>query len=290
MVDFKQIIIDFVSIPGISTVINVIVSAATSFLVAKYYGERWVETRKSRKEHSVRLKDDFFKIWLSKIGEYNDEYCKIGAQYSKKIGKMVPLEPKEPDNIQFYGEAMSHLKNDEQLLEDWKNLKQITLKLNDELAILFEEIRVLVKKEIDLPYWCLRYSGDEPDEYLCPNTFIGAIYEEVEGRIKKDRKQFIGSGEVEPTISGDKKIYYFKWWNRTLARSPKQVNMDKAQQLFSQFIEDEKYKEIIKAFLDKQKETYDKALEKVKQDIGDIIKSIELGNIIKGKCQHCPNG
>lgn len=280
MADLRQIL-DFVS--STYPLIIVIASAATAFLVAK-----WVETRKSRMKHSVKLKDDFFKPWLSKIGEYYDDYCKIGAQYSKEFDKMVPLEPKDPDNLQFYKEAMSHLKNYEQLLKDWKNQKQITLELNKELAILFDDIRVLVKKEIDLPYWCPRYSGDEPDEYLCPNLFIGAIYEEIEGRIKKERKQFIGSGMVEPTIHGDKKIYYFKWWDRTLARSPKQEHMVKAQQLFSQFIDDEKYKEIIEAFAAKQKETYDKACEKVKQDIVDIINSIELGNIIKGKCQHCP--
>lgn len=253
-----------------------------------YHGERWVETRRIRMKHSVKLKDDFFKSWLSKIGEYNDEYCKIDAQYSKEIDIMVPLKPKEPDNLQFYNEATSHMKNYEQLLKDWENQKQITLKLNEELATIFEEIRVLVKKEIDLHYWCPRYSGDEPDEYLCPNTFIGAIYEEVENRIKRDKKQFIGSGKIEPTIHGDKKIYYFKWLDRTLARSPKQEHMEKAQQLFSQFIEDDRYKERIKVFLAKQKETYDKALEKVKQEIGEIIKSIELGNIIKGKCQYCP--
>lgn len=255
---------------------------------SEYYDERSVETSRSRMKHSVKLKDDFFKTWLSRIGEYNDEYCKIDAQYSKEIDKMVPLKPKEPDNLQFYKEATSHMKNYEQLLKNWENQKQITLKLNEELAIIFEDIRVLVKKEIDLHYWCPRYSGDEPDEYLCHNTFIRAIYEEVENRIKKDQKQFIGKGKIELTIHGDKKIYYFKWWDRTLARSPAQEQMEKAQQLFSQFIEDDRYKEKIKVFLAKQKETYDTALEKVKQDIGEIIKSIELGNIIKGKCQYCP--
>lgn len=83
-------------------------------------------------------------------------------------------------------------------------------------------------------------------------------------------------------------MYHFKWWNKPdLARSHEQEHIEKAQQLFSQFIEDEIYKERIMAFL-AQKETYDKALEKVKQDIRDIIKSIELGNIIKGKCHYCP--
>ena len=60
-----------------TVIISLIGSAITSFLVAKYYGERWVEARRSRMEHSTRLKDGFFKPWLDKIGEHNTEYCKI---------------------------------------------------------------------------------------------------------------------------------------------------------------------------------------------------------------------
>ena len=41
----------------LTVVISVAGSAVTSFLVAKYYGERWVEKRRSRMEHSIRLKD-----------------------------------------------------------------------------------------------------------------------------------------------------------------------------------------------------------------------------------------
>ena len=40
--------------------------------------------------------------------------------------------------------------------------------------------------------------------------------------------------------------------------------------------------------MNKKNETFDKKLEKVKEDIRAIIKSIELGNIIKGKCIYCP--
>jgi len=268
----------------LTVVISVIGSAVTSFLVAKYYGERWVEKRRNRMEHSVRLKDDFFKSWLSQI----DEYCKIDALYSNKIGGMVASQPKEPNDLQFYNEARSHLDNYEHLINDWKNLKQTTLELSKELAVLFEEIRVLIKRTMDIPYYCWGYSGDEPDEYLCPNTFIRAVYEEVENRLKTGKKQFIGIGNVQPTICGEKKIYYFKWWDSNLARSPDEELMKRAQHLLSQLFENERYKERIKTFIAKQKETYDKELEKVKQDLREIIKSVELGNIIKGNCRYCP--
>jgi len=277
----------------LTLIISVIGSALISFLVAKFYGERWVEIRRSRMEHSLKLKDGFFKPWLEKIGEYNDEYCKIDARYSKEMGKMVSLKPREPDNLGFYSEAMNHSKNYEELLKDWENLKQTTLKLNEELAILFEEIRVLVMKEIDVPYWCPLYvgdySGDKPDEYLCPDSFIRSIYDEVYWRIKTGRKQYLGNGKITPTIMSEgKKIYFLGHGSGDFASSPNEELMKKAQQLFSRFIEDEKYRVRIKTFMDKQKDTYDKELEQVKQDIRDIIKSIELGNIIKGKCRYCP--
>jgi len=63
--------------------------------------------------------------------------------------------------------------------------------------------------------------------------------------------------------------------------------MKKSQHLLSQLIEDEKYIERIKTFTLKREQTYDKEIEKVKQDIGEIITSVELGNILKGKCKYC---
>jgi len=268
----------------LTVVISLVGSAITSFLVAKYYGERWVEKRRSCREHSVRLKDDFLQKWLTAI----HEYCRIDATYSKKTSQMVALEPREPSDLRFYDEAWSHLSNYGHLVNDWKNLKQITLELNRELAVLFEEIRILTKSTIDLPYYCQWDFGDEPDEYLCPNTFVRAVYEEMENRLNKGKKQFIGIGNVSPTNYGEKRIYHFKWWDRTLARSPNEELMKRAQDLLSQLFENEKYKQEIRTFVAKQRETYDEQLEKVQQDIREIIKSVELGNIIKGNCRYCP--
>lgn len=41
---------------------------------------------------------------------------------------------------------------------------------------------------MNLPYYCPGYSGDEPDEYLCPDTFIRAIYEEMYRKLKTGKK------------------------------------------------------------------------------------------------------
>lgn len=246
-----------------------------------------IEKRRIKMAHSVKLKDNFFKPLLNKIGGYNDEYCKIDAQYSEEFDKMVPFKPKEPNNLQLYNDAMSHLKYYKHLLGDWEKLKRNTLKLNEKLAIIFEEIRVIVKKKIDLPFWCQRPFSDEKDEYLCPATFIRSIYEELENRLITGRKQLNGSGKLEPIIYGDKKIYHFIWGDIRLARSPNQEQMEKAQRLFSSFIKDERYEEKIKVFLAQKKETYNESLTNVKNGIGKIIDSIESENIIIGNCPNC---
>lgn len=182
----------------LTTIISLAGSAAISFLVAKYFGERWVETRRIKREHSVKLVDSFFKPFLNKIG-YNDEYCKIDAFYSREMDKFVSSKPRDPKDLQFYVEAMSHLENYGNFLSDWNELKQVTLELNEELASIFEKNWLLAKKEIDLPYWCPGYSGDEPFDYLCPTAFIRSAFEEICYRFERNSKQFIGSGKIQPT-------------------------------------------------------------------------------------------
>jgi len=270
-----------------TVVISLIGSFAISFFVAKYYGERWVETRRSKMDHSVRLKDDFFTPWLKAIGENND-YCKFDSIYSKEISKMIPLQVREPDNLQFYEEAMSHLKDYKQLLNDWEKLKQTTEKLNEQLSIFFEEIRIQIKKEIDMPYYCSGYPGDEPDAYLCPDTFTRAVYEEVRYRLETGRKQHYGIPIIQPTSVFGKMFYPIGWSYYSIARSPDEELMKKAIKLFTQFIENKNHWEMIKTLIGKKEASYDKELETVQEEIGDLIKSIELGNIIKGNCQYCP--
>jgi hypothetical protein len=277
----------------INLLVPIIVSAITSFIVAKYYGERWVETRHSRREHSLVLKDEFFKPWLEKIGEHTDAYCSIDVRYSKKTEKMVALPPREPDDLKFFAEATHHLKSYERFLEDYKKLRQTTLEQSEKLSVLFEKIRVLIARELVLPYWCPRsageYSGDKPNEYLCPDLFTRSIYDELLWRMETRRKQYFGNGTITPTIeSGEKKIFYLRHGYAELAGSADEELVNKAQQLFSKIIEDEEFGAKIKSFIDEKRDTYDKELEKVKSNILDIIKSIELGNVVKGKCRFCP--
>lgn len=268
----------------LTVIISSIISVLTSFLVAKYYGERWVETRRSRKEHSVKIKDDFFKPWLDKLSEY----CKLDAYFSKEKGTMVAFVPLEPNDLQYYDEGKAHLNSYNILTKDWKILKKVTFNLNKKFAVFFEEIRFKIKKEIDLTYYCWGYSGDEPESYLCPDTFIRAMYDEVEYRLEKSKKKYYGTPFIQSTAIGKKLFYNLKWLRSDIARSLNEELMKKAQKLFNQFIQNQKFKERVRALMIQKRDTYDKNLNKLQDDIKDIIKSVDSGNVLQGTCKHCP--
>jgi hypothetical protein len=190
---------------------------------------------------------------------------------------------------------MSHLKEYKEFQRSWKDLKQTTLEVNTELATLFEEIITIITKDIDLPYWCPAYfgieqqfSGDEPDEYLCPDYFARSTYEEIYWRIRLNRQTYQGNAMIGVVNIGEKRFFELNQGSRKLARSPDQELIKKAQQSFSRLIENKEYWKRIKTFIDEQEAGYLKKLDKVQQNIKDIVKSIELGNTIKGKCEYCP--
>lgn len=250
-------------------------------------------------KHSARLVDKFLNPWLNGITKDTNNYCKIGAYYSEEFKKMIPLksiEPKEQSNQRFYYEVMNNPKKYKSLIKDWKNLTKITLELNTELADLFEEIRIsiekeMILKEISLPYWCSHPKSPEPHKYICINNFTRAIYEEIKYPFETEYLQNHGSGKITDRIfpSIQINVWDYKWDELYLAVSLEKKDVEEIQILFKRFIEHQKYKEIIKALLDKQKDTYDIALEKVEADIENIIESIQLDNTVEEKVQHIVN-
>jgi len=144
-----------------------------------FYGERWVEASRRRREHSIRLNDGVFKPWLSKV----EEYCKNDAVYFKNSDKMVGVEPKNPTDLEFFDEAKNHLETKyTNILEAWEELKRVTLKHNEKLAIVLEELRTLIIRELKMHcyYWSL--GAEEPEEYIKPDRIAQQIYQELEWR------------------------------------------------------------------------------------------------------------
>lgn len=267
-----------------SAVISAIISFVVGFLAAKFYGPRWVERSKRHRDHSVILNNDVFKPWLAKL----EEYCEVGAVFDFNVDKLVAIEPKDPANLEFFAEAKSHLESKYlDVLNAWEELKGTTLEHNKELATFLEEIRTLIVKEVAMPcyYWGMR--GEVPERYVRPARLALHIYEIISHEIRTGRQG--RKPNVKPSISGNVTFHELDWENdSSLVRSRDKKEVDKCMPFIIQLVETPNYRSKTKNLLEKESKVLEPKCADFNAKMTTLIKSIALGNVIRGKCQHCP--
>lgn len=262
-----------------------IIGSIISALATKYYGERWVERFRIRRVHSVKINDEVFKIWLDKA----KDYANIGSTYSKKTGTMVANKPKDPIDLRFFDEAKSHIEAKyPNILKVWEELKLVTSRHNEKLAVVLEEIRTAIIEEFKMPcyYWSL--GTEEPEERILPDKIAQQIYGEIESRAQYDRKWFRGKPHVTSYLNRNEKFFQLEWENNRVIRNQNEKKVKDSIPFINQLVEASKFIENQKNLAKEEKEIYTIKLEDFKTKIKDVIKSIELGNLLKGKCRFCP--
>jgi hypothetical protein len=262
-----------------------IIGAIISALATIFFGERRVETLRRRREHSMKLNDGVLKPWLSKVGEY----CKIGATYSCDVHKIVGLKPNDPTELAYFDVAKSHLETRyPSILEAWEEFKRVTYEHNQKLATVLEKIRTLIVKEFKMPcyYWSL--GAKEPKAHVKPDRIAQQIYQEIEDRVKYNIKWFRGEPRISPVIISDEKFYRLEWGNNLLIRSRDEKRVESSIPFISELVETQKFQEEEKSLTKRKNEFYQRRREDFEIEIKNVIKSIELGNILKGKCRFCP--
>jgi len=269
----------------IGAIAGAIIGAMISSLAVMFYGERWVETLRRRREHSIKLKDDVLKPWLAKIGEY----CKIDAVYSRDVDKMVGVEPQDPTDLEFFDVAKSHLESKHpEILKDWEELKHVTFKHNKELATFLEKIRTLTIEELKMPCYYSNLPGEAPEEYIAVNRFVENAYEEVEFSLRTGRKWAIGKPAIRPVTYGNEKFCELEWGSYRLVKSRNEKEVERARFLIDKIVEKAEFREEVKDLIKKEDQIFKIKRENFEQKIREVIKSIEAGNILKGKCRFCP--
>ena len=270
----------------ISAVISGIISFVVGFLAAKFYGPRWVELSKRRRDHSVILNKEVFKPWLAKL----EEYCEVGAVFDLDIDKLVGIEPKDPTDLEFFVEAKSHLESKYlDILNAWEELKGATLEHNKELAAFLEEIRTLIVKEVAMPCYYRGMRGDQPKRYVRPHLLALHIYQITTHEIRTGRQWLGGKPKVQPVVSGDITFYELRWWDDpSLVKSQEEKEVEKYVPFIIQLVETPNYRSKAKNLLEKEAKVLEPKRADFKAKMTTLIKSIALGNVIRGKCQHCP--
>lgn len=273
-----------------------IIGAIISALATIFYGERRVETLRRRREHSIKLNDGVLKPWLSNVRVY----CKIGETYSFDVHKIVGLEPKDPTDLEYFDVAKSHLESKyPDIIEAWEDLKHATLEHNKDLAILLEEIRTLTIEELKMPPYYSGMRGRSPKEYITLDRFVETIYHEIasrtrmhaqaraEHRVHPERKWMIGKPSIHPVIHGEEKFHELSWGSYTLVWNLDEEEVKRAKALIDKILDTSKFKEEVKNLIEREDMVHKTKREVFEMKIKDLIKSIELGNILKGKCRFC---
>ena len=280
---------DCINSPACSWVINMtgtFVVTLLGIVVGGWILYKYYKNKYKKAKRSAKIVEKFFIPWLSGIQKRNNVYCKIGAMYSEISGKMVRLNSEELSNLRYYSEVID-TKEYKLLFKHWKEAENYAIELNKELANgLFEELRICIKNEINLLHYCIHAQSDEPPEgFVCYNTFIMAVYDDIKFTLETERKQY--HGIKEPILQC--KTWRLNWDYDTLVSSSDNELVRKAMSLFISFIENKEYRERLADFLDKKKKTYDIALSRVRDDIENIIDSIELDNEVEKKVQQIVN-
>ena len=269
----------------ISAVISGIISFVVGFLAAKFYGPRWVELSKRRRDHSVILNNEVFKPWLAKL----EEYCEVGAVFDLDVDKLVSIEPKNPTDLEFFAEAKSHLEPKYlDILNAWEELEGATLEHNKELATFLEKIRTLIVKEVAMPCYYRGMRGDQPKRYVRPDLLALHIYQIITHEIRTGRQWFGGKPKIQSVTYHEGTFYELKWWNERPLASHERKEVEKYVPFIIQLVETPNYRSKAKNLLEKEAKVLRPKRADFQAKMTTLIKSIALGNVIRGKCQHCP--
>jgi len=270
----------------ILSIITVIISMVASMLTARLYSPRWAELAKARREHSKKLNDEVFKPWKQNW----EKYCKVDITYSKSEGRLVGREPTDPRDLQFFEEATSHLQLKYQyVLDSWEELKRATLAHNKELATLSETLQQFFTDEMKMP---ISHSSDadQPESYVCVESILRDLYQEISWAISFSRKINLASIKIIPCSSNGVNFYELEWnghYPRFLSSKEKE-DAEKCLSLIKRFMETPDLKDRMQALVEKEKTILSPKRTDFEEKIGGLIKFVELGNTILGKCHLCP--
>lgn len=266
-----------------------VITLIVSIYCAKYYGERGVEIARRRREHSVRLKEEALERWLntlqSCIGFIRRKERIVKGVFITKNRRFKPIEPRDPPT-EFFEYFKQHLETGyPNILKKWEKIKQMALSVNKQTANFLEKLCSIIAKEMkaerEKEPRHLLYR--RPIRFVYPR-FAEAVYTELQSLlITKERKirylhEEIKYENMEYTLSYDGSLIY---------KSNRVRDLKKGQTLFEKLIASQENLQEVKKLIEQRQEV-EKELRNFEKALRELKDSIDLGNILKGKCEYCP--
>jgi hypothetical protein len=284
---FRTIIYDPVKISDLKGLLGTLVKTIKiTPKIPRESPDAQLELARRRRDHSIKIKDEALKPWLTKI----EECCNIDVIYSKQMDKMIGVEPRDPTDLEFFDVAESHLETKyPEILEVWNELKLATSVHNQKLAIFLEEIRTLTIEALNIP---CQYSnlirGGMPEEYIMMDRFVKNFYEEMRLRISTEREWSMGKLITNPVMYGTVTFYELEWAGYRLMRVRDKEKVERATLFVDHLIGTPQFLMEVEKLMKSLDEIQEVKRKNFEMKLKEVVKSIELGRLLEGECRFCP--
>ena len=262
-----------------------IIGAAISAITTIFFGPRWVERSRMRRFHSEKIENDALKPWLAKF----DDYSKVSGEYSIEGNLFVPYSPKDPEDLPLFLAAKSHLRSGySEILESWEQLKEATFNHNHRVAEFLNDVGKLFVESTKLPNYNRKMYGKAPEEFIVSENLANSIYEFLSYENVTGRDYFSRKPHIEDLVEGDKHFCVLRPHENLAARSLDKLKIKSIQELFISVLNSNEKKESMKQIMEEEQKNLPIKRKDFEGKLTELIRSIELGNNLRGKCKDCP--
>jgi len=266
---------------------KVIFTTIVATAISLYAQKRFVEKNQKKSQHSKDIAMESLGVLAQRIRDI----CQEGCEYNFENDRLVPKKLHPYTSIPYYNYVKEHFLTG--YAEEWKlwlSIEDISREYNTKYAEISEKIRQDLFKEYpsfkEKEYYH-KIGHFDPPTFLKPDYIANTIIEELLNRLKGFKEWFPGSLEQSYFESGGKRIFTVKTTNGPhLSQSN---NQDKSQAISLFITRKVTNVELVKevAVLQKLKEQKESYFTLLSDRIAEIKSSIELGDLIKGKCDVC---
>lgn len=258
--------------------------ATISALATAFFGERWVERSRLKREHSTKLVAETFKPWL---GQYKKR-CIAGAVYSRSEDKLTGHKPEDPNDLPFFDAARAHLTSGyTEILREWNKYKEDAFRHNVAIAAFMDRIRVQLTESVKLKQYHPHFGEKRPQEYVIPENIARAIYHALIYETRNGEGYFIAP-KIQRMQEGN--FTFFELWmsDTRLAKSKGEEKLEKVGSFIKGTIALHENKQEVMRLTEAEDGPLSLLAAYLDMKINELIKYVELGKRLKGKCKYCP--
>jgi len=262
-----------------------IIGAIISALTTIFFGARWVERSRLKREHSTKLVAGALRPWMN----HWRRYCEFGAVYSAKKDEFVERIPKNPWNLELFDALLQHLLTQyPEVLDAWNHLTNVVIAHNRNRASFCNTIKDQLEMSSMLPQFNPSAKQQALEEYVIPENVADQVYHALRYEIVNGTNWF-GELKLQQVQEHNKRPSNEVWMGSVrLARSKNVDHLKSLITLVEEMIHVSEKKLQVELFVKEEDQSIPAKAENFRSIGAELAKKVELGNCLRGKCKYCP--